>query len=60
VDPSGVLTPPVSHELIPPALDFYLHLGDLVSLGHWALVAVDHMGGPNIPWPGLVAGVGKG
>lgn len=49
MDPSVELTPPVAHALIPPALDFYLHIGDLVSLGHWALVAIDFMGGPNIP-----------
>lgn len=48
IDPASQLTPPQAHDLIPPALDIYLHLGDLVSLGHWALVAIDKMGGPNI------------
>jgi hypothetical protein len=47
-DPSAVLTAPQAEPLIPPAMDTFLHLGDLISLGHWALVAIDKMGGPNI------------
>ncbi len=48
-NPSSVLTAPVADPLIPPAFDAFLHIGDLISLGHWAMVAIDKMGGPNIP-----------
>lgn len=48
-DPAATLTPPVADALIPPAMDVFLHIGDLISLGHWAMVAIDKMGGPNIP-----------
>ena len=48
-DPSAVLTTPVAHEPIPESLDAYLHIADLISLGHWALKAIDMMGGPNLP-----------
>lgn len=48
-DPALVLAPPEADPLIPAALDTYLHVGDLISLGHWAMVAIDKMGGPNIP-----------
>jgi len=48
-DPGAELKEPVATALIPAALDVYLHLGDLISLGHWAMVALDKMGGPNIP-----------
>ncbi|WP_101523246.1 hypothetical protein [Nocardioides houyundeii] len=48
-DPSKLLTAPQAEPLIPAALDQYLHIGDLISLGHWAMVAIDKMGGPNIP-----------
>lgn len=48
-DPAAKLTAPVADPLIPAALDTYLHIGDLISLGHWAMVAIDKMGGPNIP-----------
>jgi len=39
----------VADPLLPKAVDVFLHLGDLVSLGHWAMVAIDMMGVPNIP-----------
>lgn len=48
-DPSVELTTPVADPLLPAAVDVFLHLGDLISLGHWAMVAIDMMGGPNIP-----------
>lgn len=48
LDPSGTLAAPEADPMIPPAVDTFLHLGDLISLGHWALVAIDKMGGPNI------------
>jgi hypothetical protein len=48
-DPAAELTDPVATPLIPPAMDVFLHIGDLISLGHWAMVALDKMGGPNIP-----------
>ena len=48
-DPAAQLIAPVADPLIPPAMDVYLHIGDLISLGHWAMVAIDKMGGPNIP-----------
>lgn len=47
-DPRDTLLPPVADPLIPPAVDVYLHIGDLVSLGHWAIVAIDKMGGPDL------------
>lgn len=47
-DPARTLVAPTADPLLPPALDAYLHIGDLISLGHWALVAIDKMGGPNI------------
>lgn len=47
-DPSAALTPPEAHSLVPGPVDTLLHIGDLVSLGHWTLVAIDRMGGPNI------------
>lgn len=48
-DPTAALTTPVATEKIPPLVDTFLHIGDLISLGHWAMVAIDMMGGPNIP-----------
>ena len=48
-DPSTALTAPQAHSLVPEPVDVLLHIGDLVSLGHWALVAIDKMGGPNLP-----------
>lgn len=47
-NPASTLVAPQADPLIPPAMDAFLHIGDLVSLGHWALVAIDKMGGPNI------------
>ena len=47
-DQASTLVTPTADPLLPPALDAYLHIGDLISLGHWALVAIDKMGGPNI------------
>ena len=47
-DPARTLAPPVADPLIPPAVDVFLHIGDLISLGHWAIVAIDKMGGPNL------------
>lgn len=49
VDPATTLAEPVANQLIPPAMDQFLHIGDLLSLGHWAFVAIDMMGGPDIP-----------
>ena len=48
-DPAAELTPPRATEPIPEDLNTALHLGDLISLGHWAMVALEAMGGPNIP-----------
>ncbi|KGN31744.1 hypothetical protein N802_03440 [Knoellia sinensis KCTC 19936] len=48
-DPAAQLTEPVAHPMLPASLDTFLHIGDLISLGHWAMVAIDKMGGPNIP-----------
>ncbi len=48
-DPQTVLTPPVATDPIPPLADTFLHIGDLISLGHWGFKAIDLMGGPNIP-----------
>lgn len=48
-DPAAVLTAPEAHPMLPPALNTYLHIGDLVSIGHWAMVAIEFMGGPKIP-----------
>ena len=47
-NPAAELAAPQADPLLPPALDTFLHIGDLVSLGHWAVVAIDKMGGPNI------------
>lgn len=47
-DPSAALTAPVAEDLFPGGVDFFLHIGDLISLGHWAILAIDKMGGPNI------------
>ncbi len=49
VDPATALVEPVADPLIPAAMDQFLHIGDLLSLGHWAFVAIDMMGGPDIP-----------
>lgn len=46
--PAAQLSAPQADPLIPPTMDAFLHIGDLVSLGHWAIVAIDQMGGPNI------------
>ncbi len=48
IDPTAALTTPVATPLIPSAMDTFLHIGDLISLGHWAIVAIDKMGGPNL------------
>lgn len=48
-DPAAELTEPVATEPIPEPVDTIVHVGDLISLGHWALVALDAMGGPNLP-----------
>lgn len=58
IDPSTELTPPVVDPLIPTALDEILHVADYLSLGHWALVAFEKMGGESITdvWGGAFAG----
>ncbi|MEO5609179.1 MAG: hypothetical protein ABIQ61_05705 [Ornithinibacter sp.] len=47
-DPAAELTAPVATPAIPASFDTLLHVGDLISLGHWALKAIDLMGGPNL------------
>ncbi len=48
-NPSSVLTPPEAVKIIPEPLDTVLHLDQFISLGHWAFVAIDKMGGGNLP-----------
>lgn len=47
-DPALELTAPVADPLIPSTFDEILHVADYLSLGHWALVAFEKMGGGSI------------
>lgn len=48
-DPASALTEPVATVTTPDLVETFCNLSDLLSLGHWALEAIDLMGGPDIP-----------